>query len=99
MGYMQLQKNYKQFKNTDVDTVHNGYFASKKERGQVKYQDTTGKTKADKEVYDLIMKNKEQLLSFSEPTSFVFSHSALKEGWDNPNIFQICNTSFFSFHT
>src|SRR5690606_14811055 len=40
--------------------------------------------------YDLIMKDKERLLSFSEPTRFIFSHSALKEGWDNPNVFQIC---------
>ncbi|KKT21315.1 MAG: Type III restriction enzyme, partial [Parcubacteria group bacterium GW2011_GWB1_43_8] len=46
--------------------------------------------KREKLTYDLIMKNKEQLLSFSEPVSFIFSHSALKEGWDNPNIFQIC---------
>lgn len=40
--------------------------------------------------YDLILKNKERLLSFEEPTRFIFSHSALREGWDNPNIFQIC---------
>lgn len=40
--------------------------------------------------YDLIMKNKERLLSFEEPVRFIFSHSALKEGWDNPNVFQIC---------
>ena len=40
--------------------------------------------------YDLILKNKERLLSFEEPTRFIFSHSALREGWDNPNVFQIC---------
>ena len=71
-------------------SVHQGYFASKKEKGTEVFIDTDGKRKGDKEVYDLIMKNKEQLLSFEEPVSFIFSHSALKEGWDNPNIFQIC---------
>lgn len=85
-----LKHHYSSFKNADVDRVHNGYFASITQKGQTIHQDTNGKTKADKEVYDLIMKNKEQLLSFSEPTCFVFSHSALKEGWDNPNVFQIC---------
>ena len=44
----------------------------------------------DTSAYDLIMKDKEKLLSFDEPTRFIFSHSALKEGWDNPNVFQIC---------
>ncbi|MFC1645493.1 DEAD/DEAH box helicase family protein, partial [Patescibacteria group bacterium] len=78
------------FRDTDVESVHNGYFACSKKKGEMLYKDTTGKTLADKEVYDLIMKDKERLLSFSEKTCFVFSHSALKEGWDNPNIFQIC---------
>ena len=80
----------RRFVNSDASAVHRGYFASKKEKGTVTYNDTTGKTKADKEVYDLIMKDKERLLSMDEPISFIFSHSALKEGWDNPNIFQIC---------
>jgi len=53
-------------------------------------QDTRGEGKIDKDAYDLIMKEKERLLSFEEKVSFIFSHSALKEGWDNPNIFQIC---------
>ena len=44
----------------------------------------------DISAYDLILKNKERLLSFEEPTRFIFSHSALREGWDNPNVFQIC---------
>lgn len=86
-----LQKNYERYKHVDVDTLHAGYFASKKTKGVVEYKDsTTGSSKEDKQAYDLIMKNKEQLLSFAEPVSFIFSHSALKEGWDNPNIFQIC---------
>jgi type III restriction enzyme len=67
--------------------VHNGYFAQDK-RGVLK--DTSGITQADDEVYNLIMKEKERLLSLDEPLRFIFSHSALREGWDNPNVFQIC---------
>ncbi|MBC7766709.1 DEAD/DEAH box helicase family protein [Arenimonas sp.] len=89
--FNKLKKNYDLFKDVDVSTVHKGYFASKKTKGVIEYKDSTsGSSKEDKEAYDLIMKNKEQLLSFLEPVSFIFSHSALKEGWDNPNIFQIC---------
>lgn len=88
--FEELKGNFELFKNSAVNTVQNGYFAKTKIKGEIIYKDTDGKTKDDKEVYDLIMKDKEKLLSFSEPTSFVFSHSALKEGWDNPNIFQIC---------
>ncbi len=85
-----LKARSKRFANLAAADVHQGYFASKKEKGTEVFSDTNGKTKADKEVYDLIMKHKERLLSFEEPISFIFSHSALKEGWDNPNIFQIC---------
>jgi type III restriction enzyme len=88
--FEQLKENYDLFKNKQKDNVHNGYFAKSKIKGETIYKNTTGKTKADKEVYDLIMKDKEKLLSFEEETCFIFSHSALKEGWDNPNIFQIC---------
>jgi type III restriction enzyme len=70
-----------------VEKLHDGYFAQDK-KGVLK--DTRGDTQADDEVYDLIMKNKEQLLSMDEPLRFIFSHSALREGWDNPNVFQIC---------
>jgi type III restriction enzyme len=70
-----------------VEKLHNGYFAQDK-KGVLK--DTRGDTQADDEVYNLIMKEKERLLSFEEPLRFVFSHSALREGWDNPNVFQIC---------
>ena len=69
-----------------VETVHNGYFAE--DKGKAK--DTTGSTKADDDVYNLIMRDKERLLSITEPLRFIFSHSALREGWDNPNVFQIC---------
>lgn len=73
----------------DAKEVHEGYFATDG-KGRVK-NSTDGKTNADDETtYQLIMKDKERLLSFEEPVRFIFSHSALKEGWDNPNIFQIC---------
>lgn len=67
--------------------VHNGYFSQDK-KGNAK--NSNGTTKDDNDTYELIMKDKERLLSFDEPVRFIFSHSALKEGWDNPNVFQIC---------
>ncbi len=70
-----------------ADQLHNGYFAQDK-KGVLK--DTGGNTQADDDVYTLIMKNKEALLALDEPLRFLFSHSALREGWDNPNVFQIC---------
>jgi type III restriction enzyme len=70
-----------------MDKLHNGYFAQDK-KGVLR--DTRGDTQADDEVYNLIMKEKERLLSLDEPLRFIFSHSALREGWDNPNVFQIC---------
>ena len=78
---------YREFAISDIPEIHNGYF-SKDRRGQAK--DTTGKTKADEDTYNLIMKDKEKLLDPKEPLRFIFSHSALREGWDNPNVFQIC---------
>lgn len=69
------------------EQLHNGYFAQDK-KGV--FKDTRGDTQADDEVYNLIMKEKERLLSEEEPLRFIFSHSALREGWDNPNVFQIC---------
>lgn len=74
------------------ESLHNGYFAAdkpKKDQAPV-WKDTRGDTQADDEVYNLIMKEKERLLSAEEPLRFIFSHSALREGWDNPNVFQIC---------
>jgi len=71
-----------------IEKLHDGYFAQDK-KGILK--DTNGATQADDDVYNKIMKNKEQLLSNEEPLRFIFSHSALREGWDNPNVFQICN--------
>jgi type III restriction enzyme len=70
-----------------IEKLHDGYFAQDKKGA---YKDTRGDTQADDEVYNKIMRNKEQLLSNDEPLCFIFSHSALREGWDNPNVFQIC---------
>lgn len=72
---------------TDVNKAHNGYFSQDKKG---KYKDTKGDTQADDDTYNTIMKDKEWLLSFECPLRFIFSHSALKEGWDNPNVFQVC---------
>lgn len=72
-----------------IDKLHNGYFAKDK-KGVFKESSEGRDTQADDEVYNLIMKLKEHLLSLDEPLRFIFSHSALREGWDNPNVFQIC---------
>ncbi len=72
--------------NVDTSEVHNGYFAKDKKG----FKDTNGKGKLDNIAYNLIMKDKEKLLSLKTPLRFIFSHSALREGWDNPNVFQIC---------
>ena len=71
--------------------VHNGYFSIDKKGHSIDSEVKRGKdTSDDISAYNLILKNKERLLSFDEPTRFIFSHSALREGWDNPNVFQIC---------
>ena len=70
-----------------IDELHNGYFAQDK-KGH--YKDSSGETKADDDTYHLIMQDKEKLLDINTPLRFIFSHSALREGWDNPNVFQIC---------
>ena len=85
------------FMDVDIDTiaeeVHDGYFATDKKKdskGNNIYKETKGNTQADDDAYSLIMKDKERLLSFDTKLRFIFSHSALREGWDNPNVFQIC---------
>ena len=77
---------------SDVSKVHNGYFSIDKKTGHsINSTLKRGSEFSDDiSAYDLILKNKERLLSFEEPTRFIFSHSALREGWDNPNVFQIC---------
>jgi type III restriction enzyme len=71
----------------DVAEVHNGYFSQDK---QGRAKDTRGNTADDEDTYNLIMRDKERLLDPDVALRFVFSHSALREGWDNPNVFQIC---------
>ncbi len=76
----------------DPAQAHRGYFSIDKKTGRsVDSEVKRGAEFSDDiSAYDLILKNKERLLSFEEPTRFIFSHSALREGWDNPNVFQIC---------
>ena len=67
--------------------VHNGYFSQDKQK---RPKDSSGKTKDDEDAYSLIMQDKKRLLDMETPLRFIFSHTALREGWDNPNVFQIC---------
>jgi len=86
------------FKEVDLahaaEEVHNGYFSIDKKKVGTRtvemMRDTRGDSKADDDTYSLIMRDKEKLLSLQTPLKFIFSHSALREGWDNPNVFQIC---------
>ncbi len=88
-AYVKISKEpkYKGLIPFEAEAVHNGYFSQDK-KGNLK--DTRGNTQADDDTYSLIMKEKERLLDVNEPLRFIFSHSALREGWDNPNVFQIC---------
>ncbi|WP_375399953.1 DEAD/DEAH box helicase family protein [uncultured Amnibacterium sp.] len=70
--------------------LRRAYFSQIKRGKRTTFQDSTGATRADDDAYELIMQQKELLLDETEPVRFIFSHSALREGWDNPNIFQIC---------
>lgn len=75
----------------DTHETHKGYFSIDKKGHSIDSKLKRGSDESDDEsAYDLILKDKERLLSFEEPTRFIFSHSALREGWDNPNVFQIC---------
>ncbi|MCA9495847.1 MAG: restriction endonuclease subunit R, partial [Nanoarchaeota archaeon] len=81
-------------KNISSNSTHEGYFSIDKKTNRLVDPKETGKANSktcnDVDAFDLIMKNKERLLNLNEPVRFIFSHSALKEGWDNPNVFQIC---------
>lgn len=82
---------YSEWKDVQPEDVQISYFAKTRKSGKTLYKDSkTGEAEADKEAYELIMKQKEALLSCKRPECFIFSHSALREGWDNPNVFQIC---------
>lgn len=87
--YLELvsKSTFKSLDKFKIAQIHNGYFSQDK-KGKMK--DTSGETQADDNTYNLIMKDKERLLDIENPLRFIFSHSALREGWDNPNVFQIC---------
>jgi type III restriction enzyme len=78
---------FKELDKFPVEETHNGYFSADKKGA---FKDTSGETKADDDTYSLIMRDKEKLLGLDNSLRFIFSHSALREGWDNPNVFQIC---------
>ena len=80
-------------KNISAGKTHHGYFSMDKKKKMIDSRETgRGEERQcqDADAYDLILKDKERLLSFEEPVRFIFSHSALREGWDNPNVFVIC---------
>ena len=87
----QARAEFESVMTADAAAAHNGYFSQDK-RAVSPFETLTGKTKADAEAgaFELIMRDKERLLGLDEPLAFIFSHSALREGWDNPNVFQIC---------
>ena len=87
-----LENKYKQYlSGISPEETHAGYFSQDKKGKLIDSKIARGETMAnDSDAYQLIMRDKERLLSFAEPVRFIFSHSALKEGWDNPNVFQIC---------
>ena len=91
-AYSDLQAKSPFWQSRDLGDVHKGYFAKRRRAGVDEYidSDPNKDTAADNEAYELIMRDKERLLDLNQPTAFIFSHSALREGWDNPNVFQIC---------
>lgn len=88
---LKQEPRYAEWRDKRAADVQAAYFAQSKKGGKSVYEDSkTGEAQRDAAAYQLIMKDKERLLSFDEPTCFIFSHSALREGWDSPNVFQIC---------
>lgn len=83
------KEKYESFKDVNAADIYASYFAKRKSGFVDELKSNDSDRKLAKKTYDLIMKDKEKLLSFDEKTSFIFSHSALKEGWDNPNVFFI----------
>jgi type III restriction enzyme len=80
-----IKNEFKEFSNLEVKKIHSGYFSKMKKDKSIE---------EDESAYNLIMKDKERLLSLEEPVEFIFSHSALREGWDNPNVFNICTLAY-----
>jgi type III restriction enzyme len=88
--FTELKGAHDDWKDISVENVHAGYFSQQRRKtGETDFIESSG-DESDRSAYDLIMKNKERLLSFEEQVSFIFSHSALREGWDSPNVFQLC---------
>jgi len=87
--FERLKVAFESFKTIDAKEVYAYYFAKRKAGFVDELKNSDSDRKLQKDTYDLIMKDKEKLLSFEESKSFIFSHSALKEGWDNPNVFFI----------
>ncbi|MDP3302476.1 MAG: DEAD/DEAH box helicase family protein [Sulfuricurvum sp.] len=87
--FNRVKVDFESFKNIEAKDVYAYYFAKRKAEFIDELKNNDSDRKLQKETYDLIMKDKEKLLSFDENRSFIFSHSALKEGWDNPNVFFI----------
>ncbi|MBI3922514.1 MAG: hypothetical protein HY318_13915, partial [Armatimonadetes bacterium] len=95
-AFEDLKQTHTDWQKVDLESVQAAYFAQRRTKGgEVILEDSkTGEAEKDKEAYNLIMRDKERLLSFEEDgrpgVAFIFSHSALREGWDSPNVFQIC---------
>ena len=81
----EIKRGYPSYENSECKLIHSGYFSKKKLEGAIEN---------DSEAFDLIMRDKEKLLSLEEPVEFIFSHSALREGWDNPNVFNVCTLNY-----
>lgn len=91
-AFDELKSKYSDWGALSAEDVQASYFAhTKRKGGEIIYENSvTGESAKDAEAYDLIMRDKERLLSLDERVAFIFSHSALREGWDNPNVFQVC---------
>ena len=89
-AFNELRQSYTDWAELNPEEVQAAYFAATRKKGEMVYEDSSGTSQKDEEAYDLIMRSKEKLLSFASKEAFIFSHSALREGWDNPNVFQIC---------
>lgn len=91
-AFEELKPKFAEFADKKATDVRASYFAKKNRRGGITetIDSASGQTAEDRAAYNLIMKDKERLLSLDEPVAFIFSHSALREGWDNPNVCQIC---------
>ena len=91
-AFDEIKQDFPNWRDRQSSDVQAAYFARRQTQGGdvVLLDSKTGEAERDRQAYELIMQDKERLLSFDEPVSFIFSHSALREGWDNPNVFQIC---------